>query len=296
MIGAVKMTLNSSRLKKKITSGVIKFVKLLILMGICFVVLYPQFEKVAVSFMSVDDLYDSSVQYIPSDFSFNNYKTAIEYTNYWRTVLRTVLFVTANSLLQVSSAMLIGYGFARFDFKGKKLLFGCVIATLIIPIQSFIVPLYKYFLNFNLFNTPLPILLLSIGGIGLKSGLYIFMFRQRFAAIPKELDESGKIDGAGTFKIFTSIMLPSATTVTVTCFLFSFVWQWTDNYYISVFMPSNQYLSNMVSAIATRSTDVYLLSILTNTGTVLLVLPILLLFLVAQRFFVQGVETAGIVG
>ena len=165
------MKINKSRIKKKTSTGIIIFVKILILTGICFVVLYPQFEKLAISFMSVDDLYDSSVQYIPSQFSLNNYKRAIEYTDYWNTLIRTVLFVLLNSLLQVCSAMLIGYGFARFDFKGKNILFGCVIATLIVPVQSFVVPLYKHFLGLKLLNTAFPILLLSAGGIGLKSGL-----------------------------------------------------------------------------------------------------------------------------
>lgn len=290
------MKINKSRIKKKTSTGIIIFVKILILTGICFVVLYPQFEKLAISFMSVDDLYDSSVQYIPSQFSLNNYKRAIEYTDYWNTLIRTVLFVLLNSLLQVCSAMLIGYGFARFDFKGKNILFGCVIATLIVPVQSFVVPLYKHFLGLKLLNTAFPILLLSAGGIGLKSGLYIFLFRQRFAGIPKELEESGKIDGAGDFRIFRSIMVPSTLTIFVTCLLFSFVWQWTDNYYISVFMPTNKYLANMVSLLATISTDDYSLSLLTNAGVILLILPILFIFLIAQRFFVQGVETAGIVG
>ena len=74
------------------------------------------------------------------------------------------------------------------------------------------------------------------------------------------------------------------------------MWQWTDNYYISVFMPTNKYLANMVSLLATISTDDYSLSLLTNAGVILLILPILFIFLIAQRFFVQGVETAGIVG
>lgn len=91
-------------------------------------------------------------------------------------------------------------------------------------------------------------------------------------------------------------MVPSALTIFVTCLLFSFVWQWTDNYYISVFMPTNKYLANMVSLLATISTDDYSLSLLTNAGVILLILPILFIFLIAQRFFVQGVETAGIVG
>lgn len=290
------MTVNSSRIKKLTKGFIINFVKILILIGICFVVLYPQFEKIAISFMSLSDLYDSSVQYIPSSFTLHNYRFVIERTDYFLTLLKTILYVTLNSLLQVGSAMLVGYGFARFNFKGKKFLFACVIATLVIPVQSFIVPLYRWFRGVGLLDTLLPIFLLSAGSIGLKSGLYIYMFRQYFSGIPKELEESGKIDGAGTFRIFRSIIIPSSLTITVTCFLFSFVWQWTDNYYISVFMPANTFLANRISIISALDIDKYLLSIYTNTGVILLILPIMLVFLAAQRFFVQGIETSGIVG
>lgn len=290
------MNINYARLQKRIKSFIGNFIKILILVGICFVVLYPQFEKIAISFMTVSDLYDSSVQYIPSNFTWHNYRFVIEYTDYFVTLLKTIAYVTLNSLLQVGSAMLVGYGFARFNFKGKNVLFGCVIATLIIPVQSFILPLYRYFRGVGLLDTLLPIFLLSIGSIGLKSGLYIYMFRQYFSGIPKELEESGKIDGAGTFRIFRSIIIPSSLTITVTCFLFSFVWQWTDNYYISVFMPSNTFLANRINIISALDIDKYLLSIYTNTGAVLLILPIMLVFLVAQHFFVQGIETSGIVG
>lgn len=290
------MNINTSRLKKKTKNFLTNFLKIIVLVGICFVILYPQLERISISFMSSSDLYNSSIQYIPSSFSLRNYKVAMEYSNYWYSLLKTLVYVIAVSVLQVASAMLVGYGFARFKFKGRGFLFGCVIATLIIPVQSFILPLYNYFRKLQLLGTPIPVILLSIGSIGLKSGLYIYMFRQYFSGIPKELEESGKIDGAGTFRIFRSIILPSSVTITTTCFLFSFVWQWTDNYYISVFMPTNTYLANTISLIATKDMDDYLLSILTNTGVILLIFPIMIVFLIAQRFFVQGIETSGIVG
>ena len=131
--------------------------------------------------------------------------------------------------------------------------------------------------------------------LSLKSGDEIFKsIQQMFLTFQKNFHQIGHL--VGDFRIFRSIMVPSALTIFVTCLLFSFVWQWTDNYYISVFMPTNKYLANMVSLLATISTDDYSLSLLTNAGVILLILPILFIFLIAQRFFVQGVETAGIVG
>ena len=282
--------------KKTAAERVWSVFRFLIISGLGFIILYPLIYMVSCTFRERGDMNDPTVVWLPRNFTFSVLKETVQAMDFPRTLVNTFVLNVVCTVFQIVSCALTGYGFARFDFKGKNILFGCVIATLIVPVQSFVVPLYKHFLGLKLLNTAFPILLLSAGGIGLKSGLYIFLFRQRFAGIPKELEESGKIDGAGDFRIFRSIMVPSALTIFVTCLLFSFVWQWTDNYYISVFMPTNKYLANMVSLLATISTDDYSLSLLTNAGVILLILPILFIFLIAQRFFVQGVETAGIVG
>ena len=169
-------------------------------------------------------------------------------------------------------------------------------------------PLF-YFENFNFFgllgenglnllNTYWPIILMSATCMGLNNCIYIYMFRQYFKGLPKELEESGKIDGAGSFAIFWRIVLPCATSMIVTAFLFSFVWQWTDTFYINVFMPGNDMLSVHLKALPgiLGNTNINKQVIISNVSVILLILPIMVVFLFAQRYFVEGIERSGLVG
>ncbi len=255
--------------------------------------------------MSKSDLYDAGVIYIPKDFTLNNYEYAFEKVGYFGALLKTVLAISGTALLQVASSLLVGYGFARFEFKFKNFWFGCAILTLIIPAQSIMAPLYFHFKSFNLFgielnllNTYWPIILMSAGCMGLNNCIYIYMFRQYFKGFPKELEESGQIDGANSFVIFTRIIVPCAVSMIVTAFLFSFVWQWTDTFYLNVFMPQNDFLSVLLTGLPTvvGATDLNYQAIMSNVSVILLVLPILVIFLFAQRFFVESIERSGLVG
>lgn len=303
--------------RRKTKGLLLSTVRLLILAGICFVILYPLLLKVSISFMSMSDLYDSSVMFIPKHATMHNFRLAAETVDYFHTLLRSVAFVGIQSVLSVLSSLLVGYGFARFQFYGKKLLFGCVLLTLIIPAQNIMLPLYFYFQNFNLFGllgdngvsllgTPWVLFLLSATGVGLKNGLYIYMFRQYFKGFPKELEESGAIDGAGSLRIFFRIIVPNATAMIVTCLLFSFVWQWTDTFYTSIFMPGNDLMSTQLLGLAVRissqmageagGVDPYYIAIMSNVSVLLLIIPMALIYMVAQRFFVESIERSGIVG
>jgi len=247
-------------MQKNIYKWIFSAFRLLLLLCICFVIIYPLISKISVSFMSESDLYDAGVVFIPKEFTLNNYEYAIEKVQYVASLFKMVGYVSLVSILQVASSLVVGYGFARFDFKFKNFWFACAILTLIIPGQNIMAPLYFYFENFNFFgllgenglnllNTYWPIILMSATCMGLNNCIYIYMFRQYFKGLPKELEESGKIDGAGSFAIFWRIVLPCATSMIVTAFLFSFVWQWTDTFYINVFMPGNDMLSVHLKAL-----------------------------------------------
>jgi len=296
-------------MQQKIIKWLISILRLMLLFCISFVILYPLFSKISISFMSVSDLFDVGVVYIPKSFTLNNYKRAIELVNYFPSLFKTFGFILLMSLLQVASSLLVGYGFARFEFKFKNFWFACAILTLIIPAQSIMAPLYFHFKNFNLFgllgdsginllNTAWPIVLMSATCMGLNNCIYIYMFRQYFKGFPKELEESGKVDGANSFTIFIRIIIPCAVSMIVTAFLFSFVWQWTDTFYLNVFMPGNDFLSVSIAGLpaAVGATDLNFRSIMSNVGVILLILPILIIFLFAQRFFVESIERSGIVG
>ena len=159
----------------------------------------------------------------------------------------------------------------------------------------------------NLQKSIIPYLLLCMTCMGLKSGLYIFMLRQYFRGIPKELEEAAYVDGCGNFKTFIKIMLPDAKPMITSCFLFAFVWQWTDSFYSKMFLGNMKLLSNRLTSITGLLSD-YLTSLdgvaskasiaygqmMVSTGMIMAIIPLLLLYVVAQKAFVENLSQTGL--
>lgn len=314
--------------KKKITlwkagRAVVNIVRAVIIIGICFVILQPLFTKLSVSFMDEQDLYDSSVKYIARHFTLNNYKMAVEGMNYWTVFFRSLILSGGISLLQLFSCLLAAYGFARFRFPFKKLLFGCVILTLIVPPQIIMLPMfmkYRFFDVFgifhaatggsvNLLDTYWPFIIQAMFCMGIRNGLYIYMLRQYFKGMPKELEEAAFVDGSGKLRTFLQVMLPSAVPMMVTVFLFGFVWQWTDYFYTSLYLNNTKVISTALNSLAVKVYSAYasnggsmnfispgFVSMMNNTGTIMTILPLVILYLICQKYFVEGIERSGIVG
>ncbi len=297
------------------------------LVGMCFVMLYPVIFMVSSGFKTLQDVYDPTVVWLPKHWTLESLKIAFDVMDYTNGVIKTLVTAIPSVLLQLVSALLAGYGFARFKFKGRELLFGLLIFTIIVPVQTYIIPLFSLFKNFdyfgigsliglftgkavttNLLNNPLVFYLQAALGMGIRSGLYIFMLRQFYRGFPTELEEAAMIDGCGPMRTFLRIMLPNATSMIVTVMLFSLVWYWNDYYLSSMFYQSTFTVSvnltnlssllktsNMVTGIAAQELMFMRESILA-CGCLITVLPLLVLYIVAQRFFTEGIERSGIVG
>ena len=182
-----------------------------------------------------------------------------------------------------------------FKFKGKNVLFFLVILTLIVPAETIIIPLYNRFTSMGMIDTIWPVVILSICGLGLKNGLYIYLMQQFFRGLPKELEQSAYIDGAGPLRAFWSIMLPNASNMMITVFLFSFTWQWTDTTYNAMLCPNLNILANVVTSVASGVEDKIQAAAIEDTATLLVILPLLIVFLFAQRYFIQSIERSGLV-
>ena len=179
------------------------FLRLLLVFGLCFVLLYPLLYMLSMTFRPVAESYDPAVIWVPKHFTLDNIREAVRYMQYGESILNSVLIHVVSSLLQVAVCAVTGYGFARFSFRGKKLLFGLVLFTLLLPPQVTIIPLSRVFSSFdlmglgkltglfgagfelNLLDTPFTFYLPAIFGAGIKSGLFIFIFRQFFEVCPK---------------------------------------------------------------------------------------------------------------
>lgn len=298
---------------KKITGhAVISVLRFLLLFGISFVIVYPILSMVCGSFMSLDDLVDITVKYFPKNFTFDNYKNAAKALGFPNTLITSVVIFTATAFLQTFCCTMVGYGLARFKFKLNGVIFACVIIQLLIPPDTLMLTRYiqfRYFSFFgitelfgldtvNLTTSALPLYILGITCTGLKNGLFIFMLRQYFKGLPKSLEEAAYVDGCNPYRAFLTIMLPGARTMMVTIFLFSFVWLWTDTTIAPTITTSN-ILVNMTYMIQSTMQDNaggLITSLLKNAGIVLIILPVIIIYLICQKAFVQGIESSGITG
>ena len=284
----------------------------LLMFGLSYVVLFPLIMRVANSFKAFEDIYNANVYIIPQHFTTESVRNALNRLDLFGSDGRFVLMYSALiAFLQVASATLVGYGFARFKFPGNKILFGAVLFVLIVPPTTITPSLYEFFLDVNPWGlvtaktgelygwnfcaTVIPQSLLAIGCVGYKNGLYVYLMRQYFKGMPSVLEEAAYIDGAKPFKAFFRVMLPSALTMMVTIFLFGFCWQWTDDTYrstIALNLPSLMTNAQNYSS----EYDQLWQSIQQQTGMLIAVLPLIILFLVCQKFFVEGIERSGITG
>ena len=305
---------NGILLNETIKKYAISIFRAIILFGMCFMILQPLLNKVALSFMAEQDLYDTTIVLIPKHFSTSNWKIASYLLEYDVTLFNTIWVSILVSIIQVAVCCLVGYGFSRFQFPLKRFWFFCVILVIVIPPQTISTSLFLHFHYFNVFGhtfnlrgSMLPYIMLCCGCMGLKNGLYIFMIRQFFMGFPFELEEAAYVDGCGPFKTFFRIMVPGAKPIITSCFLFSFVWQWTDSFYSNLFLGKLKLLSINVSSIVDKF-GIYL-SVLNggtaiapqgysnailSTGILLVVLPLILLYLFCQKLFVESLASTGV--
>lgn len=263
-------------------------------------------------------IFDATVSLVPKTFTLENLKFVFKIMKFPESFLNSVILSTIVMSLQMISSLLIGYGFGRFAFPFKKLLFAIGIFTLLVPPQILIYPLYLDYSNFdifgiiklitgddvNLLNTYLPFVFSSALGVGSQGMIFIFMFRQYFKGVPKELEEAARVDGSNEFYTFVRIMIPAATPVIVCVAVLAFVWQWNDYFYTSNYLSGVELLSvnlyslsdNVTASLGQGSVNNAYISILNSCGTLMVLAPLIVAYLFVQKGFIQSVERSGIVG
>lgn len=310
------------RLKAKFLNGnffknvVVKVFTYVLLVGISYVILFPFFAKISGSFMSREDFVDVTVKLIPKYPTLDTYKAIISENHYFEAVFNTFTLSVLCALIQTFVCCVIGYGLAKFKFKGNKLIFFLVIFTMVVPHKTLQLSMFMKFRFFDVFgilelltgealnitNSYWPLALLSLGGLAFKNGLYIFMMRQFFSGVPDELEESAYIDGSGVFRTFLQIILPLSVPMMITIFLFAFSWQWTDNFYTNVFFTKSStiLMPNIIGIPSTLDTNYAAQNLyesaINNTCALLILAPLLVMYVFLQRYLIGGIERSGIVG
>lgn len=286
-----------------------------LLICIGFVYLYPLLYMISNSFMTLDDLLDASINWLPSSLNFGNYSQAASSMDFWESLKDTVLVCGIPTILNVIMCAVIGYGFARFEFPLKKVFMGMLIFSFILPSQVTMMPLYVMYSNYGLLGRIEAYILPAIFGQGLNAQIFILIFYQFFKMIPKVLIEAAQIDGAGYLKSFFRIALPSAKPAMLTVFLFSMVWYWNESYMTEMFVvgltektshgwttlmvelqqfdmnySANQFNTAVEGVTMNNNESIQM------AGTMLSILPLLIAYFILQRQFVESIDRTGITG
>lgn len=286
-----------------------------ILVCVGFMFLSPIVKVLATSFMTLPDLLDSAVNWIPSTFNWENYKNAANTMNYWKSLRDSFVIAFFPTVIQVVMCSFIGYGLARYDFKMKKILFAFVIISFILPQQIMMLPIYETYSKLKMTGSIATFIIPTIFGQGLNAPIFILIAWSFFKQIPTALMEAAQIDGAGHVKQFFKIAIPSATGALIVIFLFSFVWYWNEDYLTKLYLYSsaadqgynftpviNQlglFDSIFGSQVSSSQADITVSNVNTSirmAATILAILPLLIIYFVLQKQFVESVDRAGITG
>ena len=318
----IKIGSRRSRLGKSFSPAVTAVFRMVLLISIGYVIIYPLIYMVSTSLVSRNGFFNSARVWIPEKVSpAFNYKTAWELLNYTTSLMATLKYEIVSALIEVAACAVTAYGFARFKFKGKTILLGVLFLTILVPDMLVIIPRMANYSKFDilgifgflnkltgvdlrpdLLDSAAAFYLPSLFSIGLRSGIIIFIYMQFFSSFPKELEEAAWIDGAGPLKTFLRIVLPSSGVATLVVSLFSLVWYWNDYMLSSLLFEDVQPLSVRLVQLETQITqlsstsNIELVRNYLMAGCLLYILPILIFYLCVQKRFVESMERVGIVG
>ena len=291
-----------------------KLLAYIVLISIGFVFIFPLLKMLSMSFMDLTDLVSSSVNWLPTHLATENYTIAMKTLDFWGTLKDSIILAGVPTLIQVAVCAYVGYGFARFDFRGKKVMMGLLLLAFILPPQIITTPTYVLYTQLGIDGTIWGFVLPAILGQGLKAPIFILITMTFYKQVPQVLIEAASIDGAGYIKSFFKIALPSATGALIVVLLFSFVWYWNETELTSLYVlgrsADNQWSTlitglksfdssfaasaGSMAASANGTADIN--ESYRMAGTILSILPLLILYFVMQKYFVESIDRVGITG
>jgi len=289
------------------------------LITISYVFLYPIIKMISISFMTASDLVNPEIIWFPKKLIFSNYSIAWAVLNGEVSLVNSIKYSSILAGAQTIISALTGFAFARYEFRGKKFLYTILLLSFIIPVPILLITQYNMFNEFfqsinwtgigKGLGTYDAQLIMAFFGQGVNSAILILIFVNFFKMIPNDLYEAGKIDGANPLQLFWHITIKLSLSTIVVVFLFSFVWNWNETYVTNMLVGdgielfTNQ-LGKFDSLFGTRApvsgdrgdAGSQLVESFKMAATVISVIPLLLLYFVGQKSFVQGIEKTGITG
>lgn len=285
--------LEKSRLRAKSDMQSQRVIKIslwyIVVLVVVVAMLFPLFWMITVALKSNNDVFHLPPQFLPQEFDWENFIKGPLTINFGQLFINSVLITVLNTVGAVTSSMLVGYGLARICFPGRKLWFYAFVGSMMLPGIVTLLPLFHLYLAVNWYDTWLPLIVPSFFG----NPLYIFLARQFYLSIPFSWDEAAKVDGAGHLRIFWSIMVPLTRPIWLTMAIMTFTTTWNDYLNPLIYLYSNSKwtlslgMASFAGSFAGVATTPWNLYMATN---ILYMLPPLLVFFVAQRYFIQGLS------
>lgn len=318
---ALKIT---NKQKQKIGNFTFAIFRTFFIIGMAYVLLFPIIVMVTRAIRPYTDMYNPSIVWIPSALTLDNFKYALEALGGMSAVFKTLRIVLISTILSMFSCSMAGYGLARFKIKLSGLFVLLAALTVIVPVQTYVIPLFFSFRFFNFFGIGSLVglftgealtanltvsesvyYILSILGVSTRNGIFILLFMLNYKSIPSELEMAARVDGAGEFRTYFQIMLPNALPSFIVTFVMSMVWLWNDSFFPSIVYRQDFFLSKRMLEIRTLATKAMGLSAyatnLSETGVmfaacIIFILPLLIMYMFVQRGFIQSAERSGITG
>ena len=297
---------------EKAAGIILSAARAVLLIGLAYIILYPVLFSLSVSIREPSDMMDPTVIWLPKSLTFDNIKFVIQKTGFTSAFVRTLFLSSICSVLQMLSCAVTGYGFARFKFKGRTILFFMALLTFVVPPQIISMPLYIQYSKFTaatgipMINTLFPTAISALFAQGLKSGLFIYLFRQSYKSMPPELEDAAYLDGCGPIGSFARIMLPNSGAILLVSFILSFVWYWNDYINISLFFNKSKPLAVLLKGLGSviqtmRNAEGFAYgdienSVYTTTFCLLFILPPVIIYAVIQKRFTESLMSTSIVG
>lgn len=290
------------KIAQKVVANVCRYVFLL---AFSYVLIYPIIYMIVNSIMTSADYYNPSVQWVPIHLTWENFQNAWTSMELIPTLISTLVNELVAAGLGIASCAVAAFGLARFNFKGKSVLSALMILSILVPNAMTIIPSYVNFHNLHLLDTPFVFWIPSVLGVGLSGGLFIYIYSQFFKGLPKEIEEAAWVDGAGTWRTFLQIVLPSSSVVFVTVTVFSVIWHWNDSFLAQMYLTENYPIGTMMSNYGqklgfwltqTMQMSNFTAAQITIAACLIALLPILVFYIIIQKRFIASVATSGIVG
>lgn len=291
---------------RKINFG--KILTLLVLISLSFIFFLPILRMLSMTFMSQADLINPEVGWVPRNLTFNNISVALRVLDYWKSLTTSILFIGGLSLIQTAITGLTGFAFVRYEFKFKKILYAIIIITFVVPIQLLLIQRELTFVsitdltNIRMIGTVNPQIIFALLGQGVNASIIILIFINFFKKVPFDLFEAAAIDGASALQTFWHVTLKISFSTVMVAFVFSFVWHWNDTIITNTFLGDDmQLLNHQLGLFDTLfgnrgGSENNLNEAYKMSATLLTMAPILLLYFITQKQFVQGIESSGLTG